>query len=513
MKAIPAPDRFKRGKKSVNVWVDEAIWGHRFYNDQTPWLVFLEFLCVFRARHKAGRALNESRRDGTHESFLYHVPRLLPLRELVFNNPHIQNIEASRGSENEKWLDWLGHVNANGYDFSFLQDRFGKFSKLTHIVEYFQNTAIEPHRQRRWTSRFIFPHGPDCLYADLPKNPSGSPDRRFFARGGELLYLMLCRSGHGPEIADLINKKLLRTQDPWNRVAKALLPPDCDGDTEKVSSFIGYLPYAEREEYTELAKTWKQLLQLQLPGAALFDPLVRLSSLHMLLYMLRRAAEEIGGDKKEPRFVLEIAAPGKTMLYELSSESLRANRMSTLRAVRAHVESAMGDEGWHHARNARVPADAIRDFLINRFAWKPEDPVGGDHGNIFSELRAYVEKRHKQHVAKVHNEWTRQIGLTFSQRAVGTWYAPSDALLKALVMCIVEDGREEYHRFLAKLYERFRIVIAAPEAERAFGSLPTDQHVFTRNAQRLEQRLQTLGLLRRLSDDCAYVQNPFRRHA
>lgn len=34
-------------KKDVNIWVDEAIWGHRFYNDQTPWLVFWSFLQYF----------------------------------------------------------------------------------------------------------------------------------------------------------------------------------------------------------------------------------------------------------------------------------------------------------------------------------------------------------------------------------------------------------------------------------------------------------------------------------
>ena len=508
MNAIPAPRRFKR---DVNVWVDEAIWGHRFYNDQTPWLVFLEFLCIFRERHLDGYALSEPRQEGTHELITYRVPRLLPLRELVFNNPHIQHIEATRRSDSEKWSEWLDQFSANGYDFSFLRHRFEKFSRLAHVVEYFQNTAIEPHRQRRWTSRFIFPHGPDCLYADLPKNPHKAPDRRFFARGGELLYLMLCRSGHGPEIAKLIEKKLLQNQDPWNRVARALLPKDYHDDT--ISSVVGYLPYAERQEYKELAKTWKQLLQLQLPGTVLFDPLVRLSSLHMLLYVLRRAAEEIGGEKNDPRFVLEIAAPSKTMLYDLASESLQANRTSTLRAVRAHIESGKQEQGWHHALAARVPADAVRDFLTDRFAWKIRGAqVGGDPSNIFSELRSYAEKRHKQHFAKVHNEWTRQIGLTVSQRRAGTWYAPSDSLLKALVMCIVEDGREEYHRFLEKLYERFCIVIAVPEAERAFGSLPTDQQAFTLNAQRLEQRLRTLGLLRRLSDDCAYVQNPFRRH-
>ena len=130
--------------------------------------------------------------------------------------------------------------------------------------------------------------------------------------------------------------------------------------------------------------------------------------------------------------------------------------------------------------------------------------------NRLQALRNYAEKRHQQHVAKVHMEWAKQIGLAVSRRAMGTWYSPDDALLKALVMCVVDDGREEYHRFLAKLYERFRLVIGANEAEKAFGTLPIDQNAFMQNSQRLEQRLRSLGLLRRLSDDCAYVENPFR---
>jgi len=77
-------------------------------------------------------------------------------------------------------------------------------------------------------------------------------------------------------------------------------------------------------------------------------------------------------------------------------------------------------------------------------------------------------------------------------------------------MCVVDDGREEYHRFLSKLYEKFGLIIGPNEAEKAFEKLPTDQNAFLQNTQRLEQRLRTLGLLRRLSDDCAYVENPFR---
>lgn len=503
---LEAPAKYR---SDVNVWVDEAIWGHRVYNDQTPWLVFLEFLAIFQSRNAEGRALNEHMHDGKHETFTYYIPRLIPLRQLVFNNPHIQHVEATYSSDPERWQAWL-RAFATDDDFSYLQDRFGSFSRLARVIEFFQSTGIEPHRQRRWSSRFLFPYGPNCLYADLPANVNGSPDRRFFARSGELLYLMLNRSGAGPEIAKAISETLLRKDETWNRVVTALLPDGFRIDSNPVSSTIGYLPYAERPEYAELAKTWTTLLKLGLPGEALLDPLMRLSALHMLLYMLRRGNEEIG-DKSEPKFVLEIAAPKKTTMFDLSAENFGANRMLSTRAVRAYVESAKSEEQWTKVLEARAPADAARDYLTKRFDWAPDDgPPSGDPETIFDTLRSYAEKRHQQHVAKVHMEWARQIGLVVSRRGTGTWYSPDDSLLKALVMCTVDEGREEYHRFLAKLYDRFRLVIGATEAERAFGHLPTDQNAFMQNTQRLEQRLRTLGLLRRLSDDCAYVENPFR---
>lgn len=504
---LEAPARYR---SDVNVWVDEAIWGHRLYNDQTPWLVFLEFLAIFQSRKSEGQALNDKCPSGAHESFAYHIPRLIPLRQLIFNNPYIQHLEATLSSDSERWRSWL-KTFAPDDDFSYLQDRFGSFARLARVIEFFQTTSIEPHRQRRWSSRFLFPYGPDCLYADLPANVNGSPDRRFFSRSGELLYLMLNRSGAGPEIAEAISQKLLRSDQTWNRVVSALLPPGFQVSSNSVASTIGYLPYAERPEYAALAETWTTLLQLDLPGETLLDPLMRLSTLHMLLYMLRRGNEEIG-DTSEPKFVLEIASPRRTTMFELSAENFAANRMLSTRAVRAYVESARVDARWQKALKARSPADAVRDYLTERFEWDPDDgPPSGDPDTIFGSLRSYAEKRHQQHVAKVHMEWARHIGLVVSRRGTGTWYSPDDSLLKALVMCTVDQGREEYHRFLAKLYDRFRFVIGATEAERAFGSLPTDQNAFMKNTQRLEQRLRTLGLLRRLSDDCAYVENPFMR--
>ena len=37
----------KGGRVEPSMWIDEAIWGHRMYDEQTPWLIYLEFLNVF----------------------------------------------------------------------------------------------------------------------------------------------------------------------------------------------------------------------------------------------------------------------------------------------------------------------------------------------------------------------------------------------------------------------------------------------------------------------------------
>jgi len=497
---------------NVELWTDERIYGHRFHNDQTPWLALLELLALFRDRHRASRAFSEPPVDNEHEKIRYDLLRLGPLRYLVFNNPHLQHIEQTVQGNEARWRRWLESVQHNplSVDFSYLRDRFEQFSRLVRVVEFYQGTAVEGHRRRRWTSRFLFPYGPDCLYADVDeKRGFGTPDRRFFARGGELLYLMLNRSGRGEELASRVADRLLNPRENWNRIVRALLPESYEIDRNVVPQIpIGYLPYPDRREYTALADDWLALLRLRLPGAALLDPLVRISALHALLYMLRRSHEELG-DGEEPRFALEIAAPRKTLLFDLSSESYNANRMLPRRAVETHVESARRTDGWRQALSARDAAREAFSFLQQTFHWKRKDQPGGDADKVLEALVDDAVSRHNQHVNKVGPEWSRRIGLLTSRRGAGTWYSPDDAFLKAIVMASVRD-REEYHRFLAKVYRKYRIVIGVAEAEQAYGGLPVDERVLTENAARLEQRLRTLGLLTRLSDDCAYVTNPFQ---
>jgi hypothetical protein len=87
-------------------------------------------------------------------------------------------------------------------------------------------------------------------------------------------------------------------------------------------------------------------------------------------------------------------------------------------------------------------------------------------------------------------------------------YAPNDSLLKTLLFANV-NKRIELNDFLAKLEQRYGIVFGDREAERVLSKGDFDKKAFRANSRRLEQRLGSLGVLKRLSDACAYVINPY----
>ncbi len=67
----------------------------------------------------------------------------------------------------------------------------------------------------------------------------------------------------------------------------------------------------------------------------------------------------------------------------------------------------------------------------------------------------------------------------------------------------------EFKEFLSLLYKRYGIVISEREARMVMGNGDFDPKAFESNASRLEQRLCSLGMVKRLSDACAYVLNPY----
>ena len=154
-------DPIQNDHPDTNMWVDEEIWGHRLWDAQSPWLIFLEFLTVAEACHREGQLLDD---QGRRHPLKYRPNKHLYLRNILYNNEMIFQI-AEQNADNEaawrRWLEWI-EDNAQGVpdrDFSYLRDRFHSFQEFASLVDMVRSSTIESESNKRWSSRFAFPFG------------------------------------------------------------------------------------------------------------------------------------------------------------------------------------------------------------------------------------------------------------------------------------------------------------------------------------------------------------------
>lgn len=504
---LPPPESFEQ---SSSMWVDEAIWGHRLYDEQLPWFVFLEFLNIFTHEDNKGRAFDEK---GKLNELAYRAAHRLYLRNILFNNPHLPEIRMTQPSDGSRWAEWSRRMKSaatglNHPEFAFLKEHFHSFDDFCEVVSLVRSTSLEVNSNKRWTSKFVFPYGRNCLYEDLDSNASTN-DRRFFGRTGEMLYLMLCRASKKREVLAALSGRLASTDKTWDSIIKCL---QSDGDEELSKERANaFLPYASHLCFDDVAEDWLSILRLNIPGFDVYPHLVNLAGLHLMKYQLT-VAQQFLGSPKPVNLICEVVAPKKTLVREISCDLYQSNNLLPAQAVEAFVANIERSEPWQFAIAESGAFEKCRKILKDQVRWGEDYDGPADAGELISRLRQDAMKRHRQHVANIHRNYGREIGLVSKRGTVKLRYAPTDALLKTLLFANVEK-RVELQQFLSRLYSRYGIVFGDKEAEQVLAKDEFDKKAFQGNSRRLEQRLGSLGLLRRLSDGCAYVINPYYAEA
>lgn len=493
------------------IWVDEAIWGHRLHDEQTPWLTLLEFLGVLQAEHLKGRALTEEEPN----RLAYRPQQQLKLRNILFNNPHLATLRKEPGDDEQKWTAWLARMqeSAGGVesrDFAYLRRHFASFQDFVAVVSFFQSSAIEGTSNKRWSSKFVFPFGGAALYEDLKVTESDgvSNDRRFFGRTGEVLYLMLSRSKHASKLREQTTAKLLAGEGPYNALIKVLQGTE---ETARQDRGGAYLPLAQHWLFDQLAEDWLRLLACKVPPYDIIPHLVTMTGLNLVLYQLHRAREVIGA-AEAPTLIWEVVAPKRTKIRELSEKSFQENNALPGQALDAVIRATAQSPEWLEAIASDEPRLNAAELLAKKFYWDEDNiaALAPDAPQLLEYFARKAQVRHRQHVGKFHGTWSRQIGMSSRRASRQTRYAPTDRLLKTLVICSV-DKRQEFRDFLQTLSDRYGIIIGDHQADALINAGVVDRADFAENALRLEERLASLGLLERLSDSCAYVVNPFDR--
>lgn len=500
----------RRQIENVDFAVDEHIWGHRLYDEQLPHLTILEFLNVLLS-NTASPLKNEQ--DGVVE---YRPQRQIRLRSLLFNNPYIEAVRARPIPDDDKWAEWgdLFSVDATGHedsDMGYLRRVFLSFDDFARTLELLRSSAFEGQSNKRWSSKFVFPFGPDALYEDLRfESGSMSNDRRFFARTGELLYLMLSRSSRGEELGRLLVDRLFANTSPMNRLVRAL---QGEPQLAEAPRKIGYLPYLTDTRFDRLCDDWLAILSRDMPIYDALEHLILITGLNLLLYFLECGKRTVG-DTNPVEIVCEIVSRERTKVKALSGESYQRNEAISLLAVRASVEAVRATPEWEAALASEDSPEDCAAVLREFFQWPPVEgskdtnETGKSGSELIGALIEKVELRHQQHFGKIHSAWSKSIGLSSRRLSRRTRYAPNDRLLKTLVVTIVEN-RMQFDEFLHEIHQRYGLVIGDAEGARLVRDKHVDQEALTDNRGYMERRLLGLGLLRRLSDSCSFVENPF----
>jgi hypothetical protein len=293
----------------------------------------------------------------------------------------------------------------------------------------------------------------------------------------------------------------------WDRLVSSLQPEDKD-DPDRLNKSC-YLPYLYHPVYDDLALDWLAIYKLQLPAFDGYPHLVTLATLHLLRYQLMVASTWVGNENL-PYLVCEIIAPKKTLVREIALKSYGLNDGLSTQAAESFVERIRQSRAWQAAlaegeQGAFVHCSAL---LQEAVWWGDKYEGANDPDMLLAELKREVRKGHQQHVAQVHRNYGREIGLISRRGTTRFRYAPTDQLIKTLLFATVER-RMEFDDFLAHLFKKYGLVIGDHEAELVLSTEEFERKAFQANARRLEQRLASLGLLRRLSDACAYVENPY----
>ena len=493
-----------------SMWIDEAIWGHRLYDEQTPWLVFMEFLNVFSHEAGEGRALKET--AGLNK-LVYSPAHRMALRNILFNNQRLEDIRLSTNNDNTRWTQWFESMQkAQGLavpDFTYLRKHFQSFDDFCEVVSLIRSTSLEVNSNKRWTSKFVFPYGADCLYEDLDKSATTN-DRRFFGRSGEIIYLMLSRCKQREKLAAMLEERVLKASPMWTSLVRCLQPKEQKvHGPERGGSF---LPYEHHPLFDQLAEDWMVVLNLDVPNMDLFPHLVNLVGLHLIRYQLN-VANQILEQDHPAWFVCEVVEPRKSSVREVSAEIYQSNNLLTTQAVDRWIANIEKSETWTKALQEENAFFTCKNHLEKTVLWprKPDDyQKESDPLKLIGELRTSALRRHSQHAANIHRNYGREIGLVSRRGTTKLRYAPNDELLKSLIFANVQD-RVELNDFLAVLFERYGLVFGDREAFQALLPGSFEKKHFKANIRRLEQRLASLGLVRRLSDGCAYVVNPYRR--
>ncbi|AKL95586.1 hypothetical protein CACET_c21390 [Clostridium aceticum] len=508
-------------KTSFSSKLSESVWGHRFMDGQRGPEYVLEFLNVM-----AGT-------EYTLDAESYKRKKMTGFRRFVFEG-------SKEGRANEI-------IQLNKEERKKLIEAIDDTDKIDVIKEFFRNLEVTIYdasgkpTNRSWYAKTLYPLHESLLFFEVrKKGDSIGYERNFFARGGELYYLMLSMGTQKhPELKVSIENRLselLSKNKPIETIVKSItsaIDYDSQQDDKRAPLKVRendphpYLPEnVDVILFESFAKEFNNLINLNIEMYEMFNLMNSLVTFQIMRYLLDRVNSE-----KQTRLFIDAMDGQIQQIMKLSSESFSKNelliknkyeqtfkkifdeKIQNSEYVEENLENWKKDDGYAFFQllnlgnlHKKTKERAIK--VLEKC--KDYDDI---KNKLFIVVKDIIDDQLKKHQIPIMRGLVRDGGLGGFRTGTNYRYFLTDNFLKILVFSNVAPDRSiEFSDFMEQLYEKYGIIIGEVQAKKSglYEESKLNVRYFQRNEQSLRSKLQQNGLLVEYSDATAMIRNPYK---
>jgi hypothetical protein len=538
------------------------IWGHRLRAGQHWMEYMLEFLSVLSGfEYQLGQGV-AARADAPDYRANYVVPKRLGLRRFVFYDGREKTPDArdQRAVEEikQRLRERLPHNGTAGEEIlDQLRALLRSFSAIEDARSWYAKSLFPVHEEfllwealrKGSTLRSFVGDVQSLAPADLDRGVEFFA-RNFFARGGELYYLMISAGTENDlerraRIADRLrtllterNKTLGDFAQIINAAWDSLLD---DGVDPTIRGSVGWLPDPACALYQQFAEDLDTFLDNELDSLECLELLAHLISFHIVCYIYHRAHPASDAEGHASGRCLEACRP-QMLVDLLGDEDGGVIRERSAALLRRH-------EGWQRERAREFITERVRQWA----AAEPDDErlletLQTQAEQYFGKARTRAKQTYDERIAElqtayntgtldreaiivqfsnqmfealradfttnfqaIHARLGRAIGLIGPRKGPRPRFVLGDTLLKALITANLPAGVTlTFGDLLERLYVRYGLIVGPGEAH-ASGiaeRLRINEEYYTRNRDSLLTRMKRAGLVTQYSDATALARRP-----
>jgi hypothetical protein len=496
----------KYGKNISTPFLQELIWFHRIKEDQDKELLALEFLNVCASHERNNRLF-----DKNYSTVSYKKD--MQIRTILYNFPELEFIVKSSEEEVNKWEEIekaLSQKSENPYSYKHLKERFETVDVFYHSVQLLRKASLGLNTSRRWTSKFLFPFSFDTLFVDVDNRKDAfSIDRRFFSRGGEVLYLMVSRGKNVDKLKELIleSYKISTQNKRWNSLLKILRDESNIYADERE---LGFLGTDSHELFDQLVDDLIKLFELNISQNDIFEHLSSISAYYMVHFILTKSLEivkssNLNNEDIKVVYPVELMASKSDHVRKSSRQIYKINEDLPIEALSKLFNDYMDQ------LNVESDKEVLLKKLKDDLNYNNEDNHDEDNINLVEirqEIWKEILKKAKSDLTSIHRVLFKGVGLASVKKTNSYRYLANDEWLKTLVLINV-NKRITFQEFIDLLYKKYGFIISNKHSDLLTETY--SENDFQKNEKRLFERLRALGLLENKSDGYAYVINRYGR--